>query len=225
MTRSQYQEIEEYMKACMQDSAHDKEHIYRVLYAAMDIAEHEKGVDYDILIAACLLHDIGRQEQYENPKLCHAEVGSKKAYRFLTEKGWTPERAGQVRDCIAAHRFRKGKPPESLEAKILFDADKSDIVGAIGIARTLFYEGVVGEPLYTRREDGSIDDGRDTQTASFFREYHYKLKNIYDRFFTARGAQLAKERQKAASDFFEAVSGEVYGSYHRGVDVLRRVLS
>ena len=46
--------------SCMGDSAHDKEHIYRVLYSALDIAQGEAGVDYDVLIAACLLHDIAR---------------------------------------------------------------------------------------------------------------------------------------------------------------------
>ncbi len=62
MDKKQYSEIENYMLTCMQDSAHDREHIYRVLYTALDIARYEKNVDYDILITACLLHDIGRNE-------------------------------------------------------------------------------------------------------------------------------------------------------------------
>ncbi len=48
------------MLSCMNDSAHDKEHIYRGLYTALDIAAYEQDVDYEILITACLLHDIGR---------------------------------------------------------------------------------------------------------------------------------------------------------------------
>ena len=59
MTKKTYEQLEAYMKSCMQDSAHDMEHIYRVLYTALDIADHEKDVDYDVLICACLLHDIG----------------------------------------------------------------------------------------------------------------------------------------------------------------------
>ena len=62
MDITDFQLIEEYMLECMQDSAHDKEHIYRVLYVALDIAEQERHVDYDLLIAACLLHDIGRRK-------------------------------------------------------------------------------------------------------------------------------------------------------------------
>ena len=79
MDRQTYSLVESYMLSCMTDSAHDKEHIYRVLYTALDIAKHETNVDYDILICACLLHDIGRNEQFENPSVCHAEAGSEKA--------------------------------------------------------------------------------------------------------------------------------------------------
>lgn len=85
MTKETYTMIESYMFSCMDDSAHDKEHIYRVLYNALEIAKTEADVDYDILITACLLHDVGRKEQFENPKLCHAMVGAEKAYQFLLE--------------------------------------------------------------------------------------------------------------------------------------------
>lgn len=76
MKKSTYKLIENYMNDCMTDSAHDKEHVYRVLYNALSIADTEDAVDYDVLITACLLHDIGREEQFENPKLNHAEVGA-----------------------------------------------------------------------------------------------------------------------------------------------------
>ncbi|MBR2145622.1 MAG: HD domain-containing protein [Akkermansia sp.] len=46
----------------MTDSAHDREHVYRVLYAALNLARGEENVNYDVLIAACLLHDVGRRE-------------------------------------------------------------------------------------------------------------------------------------------------------------------
>ncbi len=161
MDKRTYSLIEDYMLSCMKDSAHDKEHIYRVLYNALEIAravteagsgqeeqaqgqktgggEQAQGrkngeegqtpdtsVNYDILIAACLLHDIGRGEQYKNPSVCHAAVGGEMAYRFLTEKGFDKAFAEQVKQCICTHRYRKGNPPQSIEAKILFDADKLD---------------------------------------------------------------------------------------------------
>ena len=83
MTREAYQLLEAHMLSCMGDSAHDKEHIYRVLYSALDIAQGEAGVDYDVLIAACLLHDIARGEQFAAPAVCHARRGAERARTFL----------------------------------------------------------------------------------------------------------------------------------------------
>lgn len=218
-----YDRIEEYMLECMRDSAHDREHIYRVLYTALDIAQSEPTADLEILTAACLLHDIGRPEQFANPKLCHAEVGSRKAYEFLIGIGWTEERAAHVRDCVYTHRFRSGNPPQSIEAKILFDADKIDVSGAMGMARSLMYRGAVGEPLYTVNTDGTVSDGSDTDEPSFFREYHFKLKSIYGKFFTERGKEIALSRQKAAEEFYNALLSEVKGSEKRGRELLKKL--
>lgn len=224
MKREIYSMIEKYMLSCMEDSAHDKEHIYRVLYNALKIAETETGVDYDILISACLLHDIGRKEQFENPKLCHAMVGGKKAYDFLVEHGFEAEYAGRVKQCIETHRYRGDNFPQSIEAKILFDADKLDVSGAIGIARTLTYKGNVSEPLYSLLPDGRVSDGENDDKPSFFREYKYKLEKLYSHFYTAKGAELAKERQKAAVEFYNSMLKEISSSYEKGISELNRLV-
>ena len=270
MDKKTYSLIEDYMISCMKDSAHDKEHIYRVLYNALEIARavteagsgqpeqsQEQGnqsreqsqeqrnqsreqsqeqrtreeeqtpdmpVNYDILIAACLLHDIGRGEQYKNPSVCHAKAGGEMAYRFLTERGFDETFAEQVKQCIWTHRFRKGNPPQSIEAKILFDADKLDVAGALGIARTLMYKGIVGEPLYTVTSDGSVSGGEEDLAPSFFQEYKYKLENIYANFYTEKGGGLARERQQAAVRFYEGLFDEVSRSYERGREELARVM-
>lgn len=218
-----YNIIEAHMLECMNDPAHDSEHIYRVLHTALDIASTELDVDYEILTAACLLHDIGRPEQISDSSLCHAEVGSKKAFDFLIGIGWTNERAAHVRDCIYTHRFRKDRPPQSIEAKILFDADKIDVSGAIGIARTLMYKSTVGEPLYSLNNYGSINDGRNENGSSFFKEYNCKLKTIHSTLFTDRGREIALGRQKAADDFFNALLEEIKESKAMGQEQLDRI--
>ena len=224
MKQETYRLIENYMLDCMGDSAHDKDHIYRVLYTAMDIAATEKNVDYDVLICACLLHDIGRKEQFENPKLCHAMVGGKKAYCFLLENYFSKDFTDKVKHCIQAHRFRQNNAPQSLEAKILFDADKIDATGAIGIARTLFYKGTVGEPLYSLLSNGRVSDGTDDEKPSFFQEYKYKLEKLYDRFYTKRGNEIARERQKTAVAFYNDMLKEVSDSYNRGIELLKSII-
>ncbi len=209
MTEAIYKQIEGYMLVCMEDSAHDSQHIYRVLANAMEIAKREERVDYDVLICACLLHDIGRKEQFEDPALCHAQVGADKAYRFLVEHNFTKEFAEQVKHCIICHRFRKTNEPQTTEARILFDADKLEAAGTIGIARTLIYKGEVAEPLYSVGADGHILCGEEDTEPSFVHEYKHKLEKIYDKFYTARGKELALQRQKTAQAFFESLMEEV----------------
>lgn len=224
MKKKDYQLLENYMYSCMGDSAHDREHIYRVLYNALAIAEKENGVDYDVLITACLLHDIGRQEQFADPKVCHAQAGSEKAYCFLTKNGFDGAFSKKVADCIRTHRFRKEDVPQSLEAKILFDADKLDVTGAVGIARTLMYKGDQVEPLYIRRLDGGISNGEGDDVSSFFREYKFKLERLYDRFLTAEGARLAENRRLAAVQFYEALYREVNETDKSGKAGLNKLL-
>lgn len=224
MNHTTYSLLENYMLTCMGDSAHDKEHIYRVLYTALEIAGAEQDVNYDVLIAACLLHDIGRKEQFENPDLCHAIVGADKAYHFLVEHKFDSVFAEQVKHCISTHRYRKTNEPISIEAKILFDADKIDVSGLIGIARSLIYQGIVGIPLYSVLPDGTVSDGEKDSIPSFFREYHFKLKKIYSSFYTARGREIAAERQKSAEEFYRRLYREVNLPYQNGRAELEKII-
>ncbi len=216
MTKLQYKTIEDYMLECMKDSAHDKAHVYRVLYMAMAIAAKEMDVDHDILLAACLLHDIGRPEQFADPVVCHATAGGEKAYRFLLGRDWPRERASRVRACIKSHRYRSDNPPVTIEAKILFDADKLDVTGAIGIARTFLYIGQVSGPLYSLDEDGSVLDGTNDTTPSFFHEYKFKLEKLYDGFHTSVAQEIAKQRKSAAEDFYRSMLEEVSSCHEAG---------
>ena len=224
MDKAQFEMIENYMHSCMEDSAHDREHVYRVLYCALSIAQAENGVNMDVLVCACLLHDIGRQAQYADPTKCHARVGGDMAYSFLKENGFPEEFARKVKACIATHRFRENNQPQSIEAKILFDADKLDAAGAMGIARTLLYQGYVSTPLYTVSENGSILDGTEDAPPSFFQEYKFKLEKMYDRFYTQKGRALALERRQAAVSFYESLLKEVRESNSRGRAALDTLL-
>lgn len=224
MNRETYQVVEAYMHTCMEDSAHDREHVYRVLHTALLIAREEENVDYDVLICACLLHDIGRKEQFADPKVCHAMAGGEKAFDFLTQNGFENTFAQRVRHCIEAHRFRTGNQPQSLEAKIVFDADKLDACGAMGVARTLMYAGQVSAPLYMLTPEGKVSDGNGENSPSFFREYTFKLEKLYDRFYTKRGRELAMARKEAAAAFYHALLREARESHDASQRFLEMLL-
>lgn len=213
MKQDEYKTIENYMLSCMNDSSHDREHVMRVLYTALRLARTEQGIDYDILITACLLHDIGRDAQFKDPSVCHAAQGAGMAESFLLGLGWEAERAKHVSGCIRTHRFRSGDKPESAEARILFDADKLDVTGAMGVARTLMYQGEVGAPLYTVK-DGEVCSGEGGDCPeSFYREYNMKLKNIGVVLFTEEARRIARERGSTAGAFFNGLTREVKGAY------------
>lgn len=224
MLKEKFYEIENYMCKCMRDSAHDKEHVYRVLYTALDIAEYEENINYNVLITSCLLHDIGRREQFQNPNLCHAMVGGDKAYQYLLKQKWRESDAQAVKQCIISHRYRTNLLPQTIEAKILFDADKIDVTGTLGIARTLFYKGYVSEPLYSTDLKDTILDGSKDNNPSFFQEYKFKLEGLYDKFYTIRGQALAMERQRAAVDFYNNMLREVQSVYSLGKEQLSKVM-
>jgi len=230
MMNTLYKTIENYMLSQMTDSAHDPHHIYRVLNTAKDIAAHEMAngtpCDMAVLIAACLLHDIGRNQQFANPSLCHAEVGGKMAFEFIMSQlqcdpaanavrhtplwqGWNEAKAVHVQDCISSHRYRGDNRPQSIEAQILFEADKIDACGIIGIARTLLYAGKVDHPIYILDESGHVKTTGNSD--SFVQEYHHKLKNIDKALNTARAKEIAAIRQRASQDFYHALISEISG--------------
>lgn len=166
-------------------------------------------------------------EQMENCMLDAMEAGAhdaEKAYRFLLGIGQDERFAAHVRDCIRTHSIGRGVSPESLEAKILFDADKLDSVGALGIARTLVFRGERAEPLYTRAADSSVSDGTGDRQISFFREYKRELERIYGELYTARGAALAESRRATAEGFYRALLHEARETDEKGRAILRGLL-
>lgn len=217
---------EAYMQACLKnDMAHDPQHIYRVLKIAMDIAQHEPDADREQVIIACLLHDIGRKAQLDNPSLCHAEVGGEMAYSFLLQEGVPVSTADSIRSAIRTHRFRSKQAPDSIEAKILFDADTIDVAGAIGIARSLQYEGNRNIPLYHVDAGGNLIFGEFAQPDCFLREYVFKLQNVYDRLYTKRGKEIAFSRRKAAEQYYQALVAEIIEGHSTLEHILAEVKS
>lgn len=225
MRIDEFHMLEQYMLDVMRDSAHDRLHIYRVLNTALEIAGTEENVNYNVLIAACVLHDVGRELQFKDPSVDHAEAGAKMAYDLLTWMGWREADASCVSSCIYTHRFRNDLCPESLEAKILFDADKLDVSGALGMARTLIYAGIVSEPLYIMDASGDIvTEASNADKSSFFQEFEYKQRHLYDSFFTKKAAEIGATRKKAAFDFRDNLFNEISATNSWGSKHLSRLL-
>lgn len=210
MTKEQFKQIENYMLLNTKSSSHDKMHTYRVLNNALKIAKKEKSVNMGILITSALLHDIAREKEKLDKTINHAIEGANMAYQFLIDNNYSESFATRVKDCIQTHRFRSNNEPKTIEAKILFDADKLDVIGPIGIARTLMYNGEHNQPLYYLDSTGKIDYKSNNEAKdSFFKEYNYKLVKMYKIFYTKEGKRLSKKNKRISTKFYKQLIKQV----------------
>ena len=146
------EEIKKIVKKEMEgtDPSHDFLHVMRVYNLCLKIAKCEQNVDLEVLKLAALLHDIARlKEDFdETGKIRHEMEGAKTAEEILTKFNFSKEKIKKIKECIILHRFRGNNEPKTIEAKILFDADKLDVIGATGIARTFISVGMYKQKIY-----------------------------------------------------------------------------
>jgi len=219
------------------DPVHGFDHVLRVYHLAERLALAE-GADLEIVRAAALLHDAeGRESRVEsrdssaisdqssppiinhkstisNPRLAHHHTSASFAAHVLQAEGWPEERIALVQHCIRAHRFRDDRePPATLEAQVLFDADKLDAIGAIGVARAIGYAVGAGQPACAPVSQHFLETGQLSpgEPHSAYHEYIFKLRHIQERMFTRSGRQLAEARHRLMSDFFERLREEMEG--------------
>ncbi len=194
---------------------HDFDHVLRVTALAERIAQAE-GADLVIVRTAALLHDVAESEGRAE----HHLRGAERARVLLQDQ--PPAFIEAVAHAIAAHRYRMPPEPQTLEARVLSDADKLDAIGAVGIARVFAYAGQRGTPLWrvpwrTIAAAGHAGDPaaglRDPAGGAYtpVHEFVYKLNLIPARLYTATAARLAGERQAFMQAFFERLDAEAQG--------------
>jgi len=197
---SVFEKIREKSECFLRHSHHSKSHVERVYNLAERIAK-EENADLDVVKAAALLHDIARASEDEGKIEDHAVEGAKMARKVLEEVNFPKEKIDKVVRSIEMHRFKKNMKAESWEAKILQDADRLDIIGAIGIARVFSRGGWENMPIY----DPSVPpkkryDGRSLTSVNHIYEKNLKVKDTLN---TATAKEIATERHKFVEQFLE----------------------
>lgn len=209
---STIQDIEAFAKKCFSNSrgSHDWEHSRRVYSLCMHIGEVE-AADMDVLKIAAYLHDVGRSHQDESKgTICHAERGAEMATELMDRYPMSGEQKENILHCIRSHRFRGNHRPETLEAKILFDADKLDSIGAIGIARAFQFAGEVGAKFHNPNLNPDKTEPY-TKEDTGYREFKLKLSKIRDRMLTTEGRRMAQERHAFMERYFDRFFQEYEG--------------
>ncbi len=189
-------------------SSHAMDHVLRVRSLALHLGLRE-GARLDVVEAAALLHDVGRQaEEDSGGRICHASAGAVIASQLLCELGVDPELVSDVVHCVSTHRFRGQARPASLEAMVLFDADKLDSIGAVGLGRAFLFAGEVGARLYNPEVNPQDHPDRGPEDSAL-REFVVKLRYVKDRMFTPTGRAIAAGRHAFMEIFFEQMDAEV----------------
>jgi uncharacterized protein len=206
------------------DPVHGLDHVVRVYHLAERLAKIE-GADIEIVRAAALLHDTGGGLNTKNKgelgshsagekRVEHHTISAQFAGQILESEGWTESRIQAVQHCIRAHRFRgNSEVPATIEAKVLFDADKLDAIGAIGAARAVAYAARADQPVYARPSETflSIGEKEPGEAHSAYHENIFKLSKIKSRMYTASGKAMAEERHRFMMTYFERLKAEVSG--------------
>jgi uncharacterized protein len=190
--------------------SHDWDHTERVLNMALKIAVLENA-DIDVVRYAAVLHDICRyDEDISKGLIHHEEKGAQVAKSILIKNGIDNDMIEKVCGCIRTHRFRRGNKPVSIEAKVLFDADKLDGIGAIGIGRAFVFAGENGARVHDPGVDIENTESY-TKEDTAYREYLVKLSKIKDRVLTDTAKSIADERHNFMVAFFKKLNDECAG--------------
>jgi uncharacterized protein len=190
-------------------TGHDWFHIERVLKTAEFIQSHEGG-DLEIVQLAALLHDISDHKM--NGGILNA--GGNVAFDMLMELNYDHSRATWVKEIVDGVSYKGAHVQDvmnSIEGKIVQDADRLDAIGAIGVARAFAYGGSVSQPMYT-------PDSAPKMHASFeeyvrskshtVNHFYEKLLLLHNRLHTASAKKIGEERHLFMEQFLEQFYNE-----------------
>jgi uncharacterized protein len=189
------------------EPAHDYLHVRRVAESARRIATAERA-DVDVAVAAALLHELFNYPKDHPDSHLSGEVCASEAARVLGSEGCDAAFVERVAYAIRVHPFSRGIVPDTLEAKVLQDADRLDAIGAIGIARCFATCAAMKRPLY--REDDPLCEAREPDDKAWGVDHFYrKLLGLGASMHTATGRAMADERLAFMRAYLEQLGREI----------------
>ncbi|MEQ8396890.1 HD domain-containing protein [Thalassobaculum sp.] len=196
------------------DSAHDIHHLDRVWANARTIMaapEHRDRVDTLVVLAAAYLHDCVAVPKSSPDRPRASRMAAERASGLLHSIGFPESKIPAVAHAIAAHSYSARIPTETLEAKILQDADRLDAVGAIGLARTIAVGAELGRPLFHPTDPAARSRPVDevTWSADHLMEKIVKLPATMN---TAAGRALGERRIAIVHAFLAGLEEETGAS-------------
>jgi uncharacterized protein len=189
------------------DAAHDYQHVLRVAAAAHTIAIAE-GADVEVAVPAALLHELFNYPKDHPESSRSGELCAERAEALLAGLAWPAARSASVGYCIRVHPFSRGIVPETLEARVLQDADRLDAIGAIGVARCFATGGAIKRPFYDPADPLCRTHEPDDQRYCVDHFYR-KLLKIPEALHTASARRIAEDRAAFMRSFLAELEREI----------------
>jgi uncharacterized protein len=185
-------------------TGHDYFHIMRVRALAVRLAG-EEGADVYVSELAALLHDIADWKFHDGD----LDAGPRVATDWLQSLGETPQTIEKVASIIKEVSYKGAgvkTTPQSIEGKVVQDADRLDALGAIGIARTFAYGGKFERPMYDPDQPPvmhqTFEEYKNSRGCTL-NHFYEKILLLKERLNTNAARALADERHKYVEEFVE----------------------
>lgn len=189
------------------DPAHDLSHIRRMLANAKRFA-HEEGADLAVVIPAAWLHDCVTVPKDSPQRPYASRLAAETAVSYLIEAGYPAQYHDAIAHAIAAHSFSAQIPPETIEAKVVQDADRMDAIGAVGIARCFMIGGLMGRTIYNE-DDPFCQTRTPDDFAATIDHFYTKLFKLEATMQTNAGRREARARTEYMRGFLAQMAHEI----------------
>lgn len=194
-------------KSAEYDGAHDMIHIQRVVAVAKTLAQAERA-DLAVVIPAAWLHDCVTLPKTSERRHLASRLAAEAAGAFLQEHGYPAEHIPAIEHAIVAHSFSAQIPPETIEAKVVQDADRLDAIGAVGLARCIVLGGEFGSQLY--HPDDPLAAARELDDKAYMLDHFYtKLFKLAGMMQTAAGRAEGTRRNQFLQSFVDQLLSEI----------------
>ena len=189
------------------DPAHDFEHIMRVYRNAEKICKTEKANKKLVLISV-LLHDIIKTSQSKQNSKSSSDLSAEKSVKILKKLKMSKIEINIISEAISNHSFTKKKISNSVEGRILQDADRLDAIGSIGISRAFCVSGVKNRPFYN--PDNPFAKKRKLDDKKWALDHFFKKLLILEKQMNTKSATIeAKRRTKILRKFLDDLRLEI----------------
>ncbi|MGF1763922.1 HD domain-containing protein [Aliivibrio kagoshimensis] len=190
-----------------QDLAHDFNHVLRVVKTAKSLCDIE-GATSEVVLPSAYLHDCFSFPKNHPDRAKSSLIAADKAVEFLIGIGYPAEYLQAIRHAIIAHSFSANVQPETLEAKIVQDADRLDALGAIGVARCIQVSTNLGVALYSDK-DPFCDNREPNDRLHTVDHFYTKLFKLADTMNTESAKLEANTRCDFMKSFLKQLGGEI----------------